>query len=79
MTARLATIAPVTFAEAVKEILLDCSRAPERPTPGLLAELVSRQAERYLPDNIYDEFMERLVDRASNAEIRGHFPQRSKP
>ena len=38
----------MTFAEAVREILLDCSRAPERATPGLLAELVSRQAERYL-------------------------------
>jgi predicted metal-dependent enzyme (double-stranded beta helix superfamily) len=38
----------VTFAEAVREILLDCSRAPERPTPGLLVETVSRQAERYL-------------------------------
>lgn len=38
----------MTFAEAVREILLDCSRAPERPTPGLLARILSRQAERYL-------------------------------
>jgi len=44
----------VTFAEAVKEILLDCSSAPERPTPGLLAGLVSRQAERYLDHVRFD-------------------------
>jgi cysteine dioxygenase len=44
----------VTFAEAVEEILLDCSRAPERPTPGLLADLVRRQAERYLDHVRFD-------------------------
>jgi cysteine dioxygenase len=44
----------MTFAEAVKEILLGCSRAPERPTPGLLAELASRQAERYLDHVRFD-------------------------
>ena len=44
----------MTFAEAAKEILLDCSRAPERPTPGLLAQLVSRQAERYLDHVRFD-------------------------
>lgn len=38
----------MTFAEAIREIILDCGRAPERPTPGLLAETLSRQAERYL-------------------------------
>jgi len=44
----------MTFAEAAKEILLDCSCAPERPTPGLLAQLVSRQAERYLDHVRFD-------------------------
>ncbi len=44
----------MTFADAVKEIILDCSRAPERPTPGLLAEAVSRQAERYLDHVRFD-------------------------
>src|SRR5438445_791970 len=38
----------MTFAEAVKEILQDCSRSPERPTPGLLAATLAREAERYL-------------------------------
>lgn len=38
----------MTFAEAAREIILDCSRAPERATPGLLAERVGREAERYL-------------------------------
>lgn len=38
----------MTFAEAVREILLEASGAPERPTPGNLAERISRQAEKYL-------------------------------
>ncbi len=38
----------MTFAEAVREILVEASAAPERPTPGNLAERISRQAERYL-------------------------------
>ena len=38
----------MTFAEAVREILLDACAAPERPTPGNLAERISRQAEKYL-------------------------------
>ncbi len=38
----------MTFAEAVREILAEASMAPERPTPGALAERLSRQAERYL-------------------------------
>ena len=38
----------MTFAEAVREILADASTAPERPTPGNLAERISREAERYL-------------------------------
>ncbi len=38
----------MTFAEAVREILEDASRSPERSTPGSLVERISRQAERYL-------------------------------
>lgn len=38
----------MTFAEAVREILADASRAPQRPTPGSLAERISREAEKYL-------------------------------
>ena len=38
----------MTFAEAVREILVESSTAPERPTPGNLAERISRQAEKYL-------------------------------
>ena len=38
----------MTFAEAVREILADASKASERPTPGNLCERISRQAERYL-------------------------------
>ena len=38
----------MTFADAVREILVEASAAPERPTPGSLAERISRQAERYL-------------------------------
>jgi cysteine dioxygenase len=38
----------MTFAEAVREILVEASAAPERPTPGNLVERISRQAERYL-------------------------------
>src|SRR5262245_65623658 len=38
----------MTFAEAVREILADAAKLPERPTPGNLAERISREAERYL-------------------------------
>src|SRR5215471_21277282 len=38
----------MTFAEAVREILADASKAPERPTPGSLCERIAREAERYL-------------------------------
>ena len=38
----------MTFAEAVREIILEASTAPERPTPGSLCEKLSRQAERFL-------------------------------
>src|SRR5215475_5318123 len=38
----------MTFADAAREIILDCSRAPERATPGLLADRVGREASRYL-------------------------------
>jgi cysteine dioxygenase len=38
----------MTFAEAVREILADASKTPERPTPGSLCERISREAERYL-------------------------------
>jgi cysteine dioxygenase len=38
----------MTFAEAVKEIILEAERAAERPTPGSLAGIVARQAERYI-------------------------------
>jgi len=38
----------VNFADAVREILVEAARAPERPTPGCLASRVARQAERYL-------------------------------
>jgi predicted metal-dependent enzyme (double-stranded beta helix superfamily) len=38
----------MTFAEAVREILADASKAPERPTPGSLCERITREAEKYL-------------------------------
>lgn len=38
----------MTFADAVREILAESCAAPERPTPGNLAERISRQAEKYL-------------------------------
>lgn len=38
----------MTFADIVKEILTDCCRSPERPTPGSLAGPLGREAERYL-------------------------------
>lgn len=38
----------MTFAEAVREILADASRSPERPTPACLAQRISSQATRYL-------------------------------
>ena len=38
----------MTFAEAVREILLEAAAAPDRPTPGNLVERISRQAERYV-------------------------------
>lgn len=36
------------FSDAVREILVEAARAPERPTPGSLAGRVGREAERYL-------------------------------
>jgi hypothetical protein len=48
MTEKLARMDSMTFAEAVREILVEASTAPGRPTPGNLAERVSRQAEKYL-------------------------------
>jgi|GEM_PF-1201580 len=38
----------MTFAEAVRDILVEASTGPERPTPGNLAERISRQAEKCL-------------------------------
>jgi cysteine dioxygenase len=38
----------MTFAESVREILLDACAQPERPTPGSLAGRLAREAERYL-------------------------------
>ena len=38
----------MTFAEAVREILAGAAAEPQRPTPGNLAERISRQAEKYL-------------------------------
>jgi cysteine dioxygenase len=38
----------VIFSDAVREILVEAARAPERPTPGSLAGRVGREAERYL-------------------------------
>ncbi len=38
----------MTFAEAVREILIDAANLPERATPGNLVERISRQAERHI-------------------------------
>lgn len=38
----------MTFAEAVREILVSASGSPQRPTPANLVKLLSREAERYL-------------------------------
>jgi hypothetical protein len=38
----------MTFAEAVRELLVEAAIGPERPTPGSLAQTVARQAGRYL-------------------------------
>jgi cysteine dioxygenase len=38
----------VTFAEAVKEVVLEAAARPERPTPGGLCERLARETERYL-------------------------------
>jgi cysteine dioxygenase len=38
----------VTFAEAVKEVVLEAAARPERPTPGGLCERLVRETERYL-------------------------------
>ena len=38
----------MTFAECIREALLEASRAPERPTPGSMASRLGREAERYL-------------------------------
>jgi hypothetical protein len=38
----------VTFAEAVKEVVLEANARPDRPTPGSLCERLARETERYL-------------------------------
>jgi len=38
----------VTFAEAVREMLLEAGRQPERPTPGSLCARLARETERHL-------------------------------
>jgi hypothetical protein len=38
----------VTFAEAVKEVVLEAAANPQRPTPGSLCERLARETERYL-------------------------------
>ncbi len=38
----------MTFGEAVREVILDASTRPERPTPGSLCERVARETEHYL-------------------------------
>ena len=38
----------MTFAGAVREVLEDASRSPERPTPASLVQRISSQAARYL-------------------------------
>ncbi len=38
----------MTFAEAIREILIEAAAGPERATPGSLVERFSRQAERYI-------------------------------
>jgi cysteine dioxygenase len=38
----------MTFAECIREALLEAARAPERATPGSLASRLGREAERYL-------------------------------
>jgi cysteine dioxygenase len=41
-------MAPVTFADAVKEVIRGVSVEPERPTAGQLCERVARETERFL-------------------------------
>jgi hypothetical protein len=38
----------MTLSETCREILVDCRRAPERPTPGLLAWRLIGEAQRHL-------------------------------
>jgi hypothetical protein len=38
----------VTFADAVREVVLESASHPQRPTPGGLCERLAREAERYL-------------------------------
>lgn len=38
----------MTFAECIREALLEAGRAPERATPGSVASRLGREAERYL-------------------------------
>ena len=38
----------MTFAEAVKDVILEAASQPERPTPGSLCERVARETERHL-------------------------------
>ena len=38
----------MTFADCIREALLEAARAPERATPGSMASRLGREAERYL-------------------------------
>ena len=38
----------MTFADAVKEVVLEAGSQPQRPTPGALCERLARETERYL-------------------------------
>jgi hypothetical protein len=42
------TMEPVTFADAVKEVIREASAQPERLTPAGLCERVARETERFL-------------------------------
>jgi predicted metal-dependent enzyme (double-stranded beta helix superfamily) len=44
----------MNFGDAVREILQEAAVGPERPTPGSLAEIVGKQAEKYLDRVRYD-------------------------
>lgn len=38
----------MTFADAVREVVLEAASRPERPTPGSLCDRIARETERYL-------------------------------